>query len=138
MTKKQIINQKKYHELIMKEAFVKELGNYLDSLLTLGVVMRTEVKRDFGMDYKTLNNICLQERTISDMTLAKMPYILAFSLKEYEKKLKAEEFGNERNMKLKDFPYLLEQFKDLYGYPASFCLDLIDKGNDLREIVRHS
>lgn len=119
----------------MNEAFIKELGDYLDSLMTLGIVVKTEVKRNFGMDYKTLNNICVQETPVSDMTLAKMPYILAYSLAEYEKKVKAEEPGVERNMKLRDLPMLVDQFKALYGYQATFCLELIDKGNDLREIV---
>lgn len=137
MADKQNNTKKKYFEFIMREAFIKELGDYLDSLVALGVVVRTEVKRDFGMDYKTLNNICLQERLVSDTSLAKMPYILACSLAEYEKKLKAEEPGVERNKKLRDLPALVDKFKDIYGYHATFCLDLIEKGHDLREIVRH-
>lgn len=135
MKKEQKVYKKKYYELIMREAFIKELGDYLDYLLNLGIVIRTEVKRDFGMDYKTLNNICLQERPVSDTTLFKMPYILAYSLSEYEKKLKAEDFGQERKQKLRDLPALVDKFKSIYGCQASFCLDLIEQGNDLREIV---
>lgn len=137
MAKKQNKEPQKYFELIMREAFCKKLSDYLDSLLMNGVVVKTEVKRGFGMDYKTINNVCLRETPISNATLCKMPYILAYSLAEYKKKLNAQEFGHERNKKLEELPSLVEEFKALFGFQATFCLDLIEKGNDLREIVKH-
>lgn len=137
MIEKQNKNQNKYYELVMKEAFCKKLSEYLDSLLKLGIVVRTEVKRGFGMDYKTINNVCLREKNILDSTLRKMPYILAYSLTEYEKKVKAQELGHERTELLKNLPFLMEEFKNLYGFQATFCLELIEKGRDLREIVKH-
>lgn len=120
----------------MREAFVKELGDFLDYLLTLGIVVRTEVKRHFGMDYKTIDNIRLGEVTVSDTTLVKMPYILAYSIAEYKKKLYAEEQGCERSKKLGALSIVVEKFKSIYGYHATFCLSLIEQNKDLPRIVR--
>lgn len=120
----------------MREAFIKELGEFLDYLTTLGIVMRAEVKRNFGMDYKTVDNIRLGERDVSDATLVKMPYILAYCIAEYKKKLEAEEQGLERSKKLRDFPTVVEKFKSIYGHHATFCLSLVDRGYDLPRIVR--
>lgn len=138
MEKKQTKKKKELYEIIIREAFCKELSDYLDSLLTLGIVVKSEVKRAFGMDYKTLNNICLLERPVLDMTLLKMPYILAYCLTEYKKKIEAEPYGKKKVEKLNGFPAIMARFKALYGFQATFCLDLINEGKDLRAIVRQT
>lgn len=133
-----INNKYKYHVVILKEALIREVGIFLDKLMSANIIVQTKTYKDFGIASATLRRLRVGDSSISIAVLRKMPYVLAYNLVEYEKNLKAQEFGQERNRKLGDLPALFDEFKNLYGFQASFCLDLIEKGHDLREIVRHA
>lgn len=134
----EINNQYKYHVVILKEAFIREVGIFLDKLMSANIIVQTKTYKDFGIASATLRRLRVGDSSISIAVLRKLPYVLAYNLVKYEKKLKAEGPGYERNQKQNDLPALFKEFKNLYGFQASFCLDLIEKGHDLREIVRHA
>lgn len=130
-------SKEKYHEQIMRLALIKEVGDFLDSLVSLKIIVRYHVKRDFGMNYDTIDNLCVCKDTISLATLDKMAYVMAFYLMEYQKATEAEPLGQERKQKLDALPALVDKLKGIFGFRAAFALDLINKGIDLRQVVKH-
>lgn len=132
-----ISNQYKQYVEIMKEPLIREVGGYLDKLMCNNIILQTVAYDDFGIAPQTLRSLRVGDQTISLSVLRKMPYVFAYYLDSYRKKTEAKPNGHEKKSIEKDFPALVAEFKALYGYQATFCLDLIKKGKDLREIVRH-
>lgn len=130
-------NKYKQHVEILKVAFIREVGIFLDKLMKNKIIAQTKAYDDFGISPSTLRTLSKGDSCISFSVLRKMPYILAYYLDVYHKKIDSEDNGMEKKKMQADFPGLMEEFKSLYGFQATFCLELIEKGRDLREIVKH-
>ena len=134
----EISNQHKYYEVILKEAFIQKVGIFLDKLMSSKIIVQTQAQDEFGIAALTLRRLRVGESSISYSFLRKMPYIFAYYLDAYSKKIKAEPNGYEKTKKLNALPALMAEFKDIYGYQATFCLEQIEKGKDLRAIVKQT
>lgn len=122
---------------LLREAMIKEVGTYLDFLVSIDVLNAYKVKRDFGMGDSTFNNLRLCKLTVSFVTLEKMVYVIAYYLGEYQKAVEAEPYGHEKAEKQNGMPAIIDRFKKLYGVRASLALDMSEKGIDLRQVVKH-
>lgn len=124
-------------EQIIQEALVKEIGGYFDSLIGAKIITRSHVKRDFHMDYSTIQKLREGNPSVSKDTLEKVAYLIAYYLVEQCREVEAEENGMEKRLKMKALGELEKQFERIYGSLAHILLKKANGGVDLRQIVKN-
>lgn len=130
-----IENKYKHHVVVMKDAGIKYIGDFLDSLVVAKIIVPSHVEADFRISQKTISSLRKTDLSISISTLRKMPYVIAYYLMEYKKDLEENDTISDCKKKLGGIDDNIKKYQSIFGYKADICLDLIDKGEDLRQIV---
>ena len=123
-TESKIENKYNYHVIVMKNAGIKCIGDFLDSLVVAKIIIPSHVEADFKISQKTITKLRKTDPKISISTLGKMPYVIAYYLMKYKKDLEIQGINDN-----------IEKYRRIFGYKADICFDLINKGEDLRQIV---
>lgn len=124
-------------EQIAREALVKEVGGFFDTLIGGQIVTRSHVKKDFHMDYATIQKLREGDSSISKDTLEKVTYVIAYYLVDCRSRVEGEENGMEKMHMLKALDDLEKQFEKISGYLAHFLLEKAKQGINLRQVVKH-
>ena len=130
-----IENKYHYHVIVMKDAGIKCIGDFLDSLVVAKIIVPSHVEADFKISQKTITKLRKTDPKISISTLGKMPYVIAYYLMKYKKDLEGNDTVSDYKKKMKGIDDNIEKYKRIFGYKADKCFDLINKGKDLRQIV---
>ena len=126
-----------YADTLMRERLVKEVGAYADHFLGVGLAAPKRIHADFGIDFKTVKALRQGKGSVSFDTLRKFCYVFAFYLCKRREELELDERNIlRRKDELKDLQRLLEAYKSIYGFQATFCLEQAAH-QDLREIVNY-
>lgn len=135
-TESKIENKYNYHVIVMKNAGIKCIGDFLDSLVVAKIIIPSHVEADFKISQKTITKLRKTDPKISISTLGKMPYVIAYYLMKYKKDLEGNDTVSDYKKKMQGIDDNVEKYKRIFGYKADICFDLIDKGEDLRQIVQ--
>lgn len=76
----------------MEEEMSKELAPLLGLMLTRKITTRTLIKREFGIDYKTIAKLVDAGQTVTTVTILKLGYVIAHYL--HLEKLKLEKLDS--------------------------------------------
>lgn len=130
-----IENKYKHHVVVMKDAGIKYIGDFLDSLVVAKIIVPSHVEVDFKISQKSISSLRKTDLAISISTLRKMPYVIAYYLMKYKKDLEENDTISDCKKKIGGIDDNIKKYKSIFGYKADKCLELIDKGEDLRQIV---
>ena len=127
-----------YADALMRERMVKEVGAYTDHFLNVELASPKSICVDFGIDFKTTKALRQGKITISHGTIRKFCYVFAYYLDRRQQELETQERNILRKKeRLAELQRLIDAYKDIYGFYASFCLELIHhEHRDLREIMK--
>lgn len=120
----------------MEEEMSKELAPLLGLMLARKITTRTLIKREFGIDYKTIAKLVDAGQTVTTVTILKLGYVIAHYL--HLERLKLERLHSsvseveKRTNILND---LDRKYRVLYGFTATFVLQQIKDNEDLRKMV---
>ncbi len=121
----------------MMEEGAKKLVPLLGLMIDHGIVSRKLIKMEFHIDYKTISDLMKESKLGSVHTFLKLNYVMAFYLDQERKALEKMKQWDEGKMnRERQLAYLMAEYKSFYGFQATYALDLIAQGNDLREIAR--
>ena len=70
-----IENKYHYHVIVMKNAGIKCIGDFLDSLVVAKIIVPSHVEADFKISQKTITKLRKTDPKISTSTLGKMPLL---------------------------------------------------------------
>lgn len=120
----------------MMEEGAKKLVPLLGLMFDHGITSRKLIKMEFYIDYKTIAKLTKKNKLSSVQTFLKLNYVMAFYLDREKKALgKLKQWDEEKVNREKLLAYLMDEYKSFYGFQATYALDLIAEGYDLREIV---
>lgn len=129
---------KSYADRIMREAFVKEVGAYLDFLICESYISPTQILEDFGVAYDTTKSFRLGLPSISFDTARLFCYIFAYYMESIFKLVDEScDFKGGHDVKVKFKNELMEKYRSFYGIQADFALEMVHKKIDLRQVVKH-
>lgn len=134
--KKEQIFSKSYAGQLLKRRKIEEVGTLVDHIINEGITCPKRILEDFGIDYKTTKALRCCRSTVSNDTLGKFCYAIAFYLEEWNKHIEADTNIIKRREGLDSFNLLLDRYKSIYGIEATCVLELARKNYDLRSIVK--
>ena len=111
----------------------KELAPLLGLMIARKITTRTLIKREFGIDYKTIAKLVDAGQTVTTVTILKLGYVIAHYL--HLERLKLERLHSsvseveKRTNILND---LDRKYRALYGFTATFVHQQIKDKEDLR------
>ena len=118
----------------MEEEMSKELAPLLGLMLARKITTRTLIKREFGIDYKTIAKLVDAGQTVT--TVLKLGYVIAHYLHLEKLKLeKLDSLASEVKKRMDIFCDLDSKYRALYGFTATFVLQQIKNNEDLRKMV---
>lgn len=130
-----IDNKYKYHVTMMKDAGIKCVGDFLDSLVVAKIIVPSRVEVDFKISKKTITKLRKTDPEVSISTLRKMPLVIAHYLMIYKKDLEADDTVSDYKEKIEGINRHIAQYRSIFGFVADVCIDKINKGEDLRELL---
>lgn len=130
------VYSKTYADTLMRERMVREVGAFADHFLNEELTTPTLVCQDFGIDFKTTKALRLAKTSVSFETLRKFCYVFAFYIDKKTKEAEQDKNLVRRKVRLEEYDKITEAFKAIYGFEATFVLELCDKHKDLREIFK--
>ena len=120
----------------MEEEMSKELAPLLGLMLARKITTRTLIKREFGIDYKTIAKLVDAGQTVTTVTILKLGYVIAHYLHLEKLKLeKLDSAASEVKKRMDIFSDLDCKYRALYGFTATFVLQQIKNNEDLRKMV---
>lgn len=120
----------------MEEEMSKELAPLLGLMLARKITTRTLIKREFGIDYKTIAKLVDAGQTVTTVTILKLGYVIAHYLHLEKLKLeKLDSLASEVKKRMDIFCDLDSKYRALYGFTATFVLQQIKNNEDLRKMV---
>lgn len=121
----------------MEEEMSKELAPLLGLMLTRKITTRTLIKREFGIDYKTIAKLVYGGKPVATVTILKLSYAIAHYLHLEKLKLeKLDSAASEVKKRMDIFSDLDRKYRALYGFTATFVLQQIKNNEDLRQMVK--
>lgn len=121
----------------MEEEMSKELASLLGLMLTRKITTRTLIKREFGIDYKTIAKLVYGGKPVATVTILKLSYAIAHYLHLEKLKLeKLDSAASEVKKRMDIFSDLDRKYRALYGFTATFVLQQIKNNEDLRQMVK--
>ena len=110
----------------MEEEMSKELAPLLGLMLARKITTRTLIKREFGIDYKTIAKLVDAGQTVTTVTILKLGYVIAHYLHLEKLKLeKLDSLASEVKKRMDIFCDLDSKYRALYGFTATFVLQQI-------------
>lgn len=121
----------------MEEEMSKELVPLLGLMLTRKITTRTLIKREFGIDYKTIAKLVDGGKPIATVTILKLSYVIPHYLHLEKLKLeKLDSAASEVEKRMDILNDLDRKYRALYGFLATFVLQQIKDNEDLRQMVK--
>jgi len=121
----------------MEEEMSKELAPLLGLMLARKITTRTLIKREFGIDYKTIAKLVDAGQTVTTVTILKLNYVIAYYLHLEKVKLeRLDPSASEVEKRTNILNNLDCKYRSLYGFTATFVLQQIKDNEDLRQIVK--
>lgn len=121
----------------MEEEMSKELAPLLGLMLARKITTRTLIKREFGIDYKTIAKLVDAGQTVTTVTILKLGYVIAHYLHLEKLKLeKLDSAASEVEKRMDILNDLDRKYRALYGFLATFVLQQIKNKEDLRQMVK--
>ena len=121
----------------MEEEMSKELAPLLGLMLTRKITTRTLIKREFGIDYKTIAKLVDGGKPVATVTILKLSYVIPHYLHLEKLKLeKLDSAASEVEKRMDILNDLDRKYRALYGFLATFVLQQIKDNEDLRQMVK--
>lgn len=121
----------------MEEEMSKELAPLLGLMLARKITTRTLIKKEFGIDYKTIAKLVDGGKPIATVTILKLSYVIPHYLHLEKLKLEKLDFAASEVEKRMDILNDLDRkYRALYGFLATFVLQQIKNKEDLRQMVK--
>lgn len=121
----------------MEEEMSKELAPLLGLMLARKITTRTLIKKEFGIDYKTIAKLVDGGKPIATVTILKLSYVIPHYLHLEKLKLeKLDSAASEVEKRMDILNDLDRKYRALYGFLATFVLQQIKNKEDLRQMVK--
>lgn len=121
----------------MEEEMSKEFAPLLGLMLARKITTRTLIKKEFGIDYKTIAKLVDGGKPIATVTILKLSYVIPHYLHLEKLKLeKLDSAASEVEKRMDILNDLDRKYRALYGFLATFVLQQIKNKEDLRQMVK--